>query len=107
MKIYLKFLYVDFHGPLPNKKGNLCIAGHNYKNSLMFSKLDNLDINDKIFIYDLNKNKCEYIVYNKYIIKEDDMDCIKNNGNIEITLVTCNINNNKKRVIVKAKMKET
>lgn len=73
----------------------------------MFSKIDQLKENDSIFISDLNKNRIEYIVYNKYITNEDDMACITSTNNIEITLVTCNKNNNKKRVIIKAKMKES
>ena len=48
---------------MPNHNGNLCIAGHNYKNSLMFSKIEELKINDSIYISDLNKNRIEYIIY--------------------------------------------
>ena len=106
MKNCLKFLYVDFHGPLPHHNGNLCIIGHNYKNTMMFSKLDKLNINDEIFISDVNKNKKSYIIYDKYTIKENDLNPIKETNNIELTLITCNNSNNKKRTVIKAKMKE-
>lgn len=92
---------------MPNHNGNLCIAGHNYKNSMMFSKIDELNINDSIYISDLNKNKLEYVVYDKYTTKENDLDCTKETTKIEITLITCNKNNNNKRVVIKAKVKET
>ena len=106
MKTYLKYLFVDFVGPLPNEKGNLCIAGHNYKNSLMFSKLKNLEINDSFFISDTNKRKKEYLIYSKKIVPENDNLSTKNSDSPEVTLITCQNNNNKKRLVIKAKMKE-
>lgn len=72
---------------------------------MMFSKIDTLNINDNIYISDLNKNKLEYIVYDKYTTDEDDLNCTQETNNIEVTLITCNKNNNKKRVVVKAKVK--
>ena len=71
----------------------------------MFSKIDTLNINDSIYISDLNKNKLEYTVYDKYTTDEDDLNCTQETNNIEVTLITCNKNNNKKRVVVKAKVK--
>lgn len=106
MKMHLKYQYVDFLGPLPNRSGNLCIAGHNYKNNMMFSRIDELNINDTFYISDLNKNKLEYVVYSKYIVKENDLSCTNSTTGIEVTLVTCNKNNNNKRIVIKAKVKE-
>lgn len=48
----LKISPCKFYGDTPNKKGNICIAGHNYDNSLFFSKLSSLTENDEIFICD-------------------------------------------------------
>ena len=73
---------------------------------MMFSRIEELNVNDSIYISDLNKNKLEYVVYNKYTTKENDLSCTKETNNIEITLITCNKNNSNKRVIVKAKVKE-
>ena len=73
---------------------------------MMFSRLDELDIGDSVYISDLNKNKLEYVIYNKYNTNENDLSCINETNNIEITLITCNKNNNNKRTVVKAKMKE-
>ena len=72
---------------------------------MMFSKIDTLNINDSIYISDLNKNKLEYTVYDKYTTDEDDLNCTQETNDIEVTLITCNKNNNKKRVVVKAKVK--
>lgn len=48
----LKFSTCRFYGPMPNKIGNLCIAGHNYKNNTFFSNLSKLENNDIIKIQD-------------------------------------------------------
>jgi len=101
----LKISVCRFSGPFPNRIGNLCIAGHNYNNTLMFSKLNLLDIGDSIFITDLNNSRLEYIVYKKLKVDENNLDCIKNTNNVEVTLITCNDNNNSQRIVIKAKMK--
>ena len=105
-KSLLKISVCRFWGPLPNRNGNLCIAGHNYKNSLMFSKLDKLDINDSIYITDLNNVKLEYIVYKKFKVQQNNSDCTANTQDVQITLITCNNYNNKERIVIKAKVKE-
>lgn len=102
----LKISVCKFSGPLPNRIGNLCIAGHNYKNSLMFSKLNNLNINDSIFITDLNNVRLEYSIFEKYIVKENNLNCTNTTDNIELTLITCNNYNNKERIVIKAKVKD-
>lgn len=102
----LKISVCRFSGPLPNRNGNLCIAGHNYKNSMMFSKLYKLNINDSIFVTDLNNVRLEYIIYEKFKVKENNLDCTKDTSDTQITLITCNDTNNKERIVVKAKVKE-
>lgn len=105
-KELLKISVCRFSGPLPNRLGNLCIAGHNYKNNSMFSKLNFLNIGDSIFITDINNTKLEYIIYNKEKVKEDNINCIKNTNPIEVTLITCNDINNRERIVLKAKVRE-
>lgn len=102
----LKISVCRFSGPFPNRNGNLCIAGHNYKNSMMFSQLYKLNINDSIFITDLNNVRLEYIIYEKFKVKENNLDCTKDTSDIQVTLITCNDTNNKERIVVKAKVKE-
>ncbi len=101
----LKISVCRFSGPMPNKIGNLCIAGHNYKSSSMFSKLHKLNIGDSIFITDLNNVRLEYVVYDKFKVRQNNLECTKSSNNVEVTLITCNDNNNKERVVIKAKMK--
>ena len=93
-----------FAGPMPNEIGNLCIAGHNYVDYKFFSRLNELKINDKITIYDLQGNCIEYKIYDKYETKPDDISCtFQNTNNTRIvTLITCN-NVNGKRLVIHAK----
>ena len=102
----LKISVCRFAGPFPNRVGNLCMAGHNYKNNMMFSRIDELNKNDSIFISDLNNNRLEYIIYDKFSTREDNLSCTEQTSNVEITLITCNSNNNNLRIVIKAKMKE-
>lgn len=101
----LKIAPCRFHGPNPNEVGNLCIAGHNYKNSKFFSKVPNLQLGDKIEITDLSGRMLTYTVYDKFIVNADELECTSQltNGNKEITLITCT-NDNKQRHIIKARV---
>lgn len=101
----LKISVCRFSGPLPNRVGNMCIAGHNYNNTLMFSKLNKLNIGDSIYISDLNNTKLEYVIYNKFRVKQNNLNCTENSNEVEITLITCNEGNNSERIVVKAKVK--
>lgn len=49
----LKIAPCKFYGKNPNNNGNICIAGHNYDNSLFFSKISTLLKDDEIFIFDV------------------------------------------------------
>ena len=101
----LKIAPCKFCGPNPNEVGNLCIVAHNYNNYKFFSKIDTLKKNDEIYIYDLHGNKNIYYVYDKFEVNYDDLECTNQNtnGNTELTLATCNNNNDTKRIIIKAK----
>ena len=89
------------------KFGNLCIAGHNYKNGTFFSNLSKLEIGDIIKIYDNYQICLEYEIYNIYKVKHDDMSCINQdtNGLRIITLITCDNIDDNFRIIVVAKEK--
>lgn len=73
----------------------------------MFSNLEQLEIGSSIFISDVSKNKIEYIVYDKYSTREDDLSCTASSNQVVLTLITCNKNDNSKRIVIKAKMKES
>jgi len=101
----LKIAPCKFYGGILGEKGNICIAGHNYNDSKFFGRIDELEIKDKIKLIDLEEKEYEYIVYDKFETDEEDLSILKSNKNYELTLLTCN-NSNKKRIIVKAFMKE-
>ena len=101
----LKVSPCKFYGPEPNEIGNLCIAGHNYKNNQFFSKVpEQIVVGDIIEITDLSGKTIKYSVYDKYIVVPEDTACTTQNtdGKKIVTLITCT-NDNKKRVIVHAK----
>lgn len=100
----LKIAPCKFHGANPNEVGNLCIAGHNYRNSKFFSKVPKLQNGDIIEITDLGGNTVKYSVYDKFIVNPDQLECTSQltGGRREITLITCT-DDNKQRYIIKAR----
>ena len=100
----LKISPCKFFGESLNKNGNICIAGHNYDNSMFFSKLSILNKDDELFIFDNNGTKYIYKVTNIYEVSDSDLSPIFNyeNGEKILTLVTCN-NINSNRIILRAK----
>ena len=103
----LKISPCKFYGDMPDVNGNICIAGHNYDNSLFFSKIATLSQNDEISIFDYNGTQYSYLVYAIYEVTESDLSPVFNYNPNEktLTLVTCN-NFNSNRIIVKAKQKK-
>ena len=102
----LKVSPCKFYGTTLNDNTNICIAGHNYNNDLFFSKINLLELNDEIYIYDNTGLKYTYLVEKNYEVKEDDLSPISNCNHNEktLTLITCN-NLNNIRFIIKAKQK--
>lgn len=103
-KELLEISLCRFAGPMPNETGNLCIAGHNYVDYKLFSRLHELEKGDKILIYDLNGKMVEYSIFKKYEVKGNDISCTDQNtdGKTIVTLLTCN-NVSGKRLVVVAK----
>lgn len=101
----LKISICRFSGPLPNRIGNMCLAGHNYRNTSMFSKLNQLEKGDSIYITDLNHVRLEYKIYDKFKVDENNLECTINTPDVQVTLITCREINNKERIVLKAKMK--
>ncbi len=100
----LKNSPTKFWGPNPNKIGNFCIVGHNYKNSKFFSNVPKLVEGDIIEITDYTGKTIKYSIYTKYQVVPEDLSCTSQltNGKREITLITCT-DDSKERVIVKAR----
>lgn len=103
----LKISPCKFYGGSLKENGNICIAGHNYNNSMFFSNLISLVNDDIIYIYDNFGKKYTYYVIDFYEVAENDLSPIfdyKKNSK-QLTLITCN-NLNSKRFIVKSIQKE-
>ena len=98
----LKISVCKFWGANPNEVGNLCIVGHNYKNSKFFSKVPTMVIGDIVEITDLSGRTKQYKAYDIYTVDPADTRCTSQitNGRKEVTLITCT-NDTKQRVIVK------
>lgn len=88
---YLKIAPTKLAGPDINELGNVCIVGHNYKNQQFFSRLSELENNDKIDLLDNKGKRVSYFVYDKYEVPETDLSCTNQNtnGEMEATLITC------------------
>ena len=98
----LKVSVCKFWGANPNEVGNLCIVGHNYKNSKFFSKVLTLTIGDIVEITDLSGKTLKYEAYDIYTVDPSDTRCTSQltQGKKEVTLITCT-NDTKQRVVVK------
>ena len=99
----LKTSPCKYWGPDPNEIGNFCIVAHNYRNAKFFSKVPELENGDIVEITDLNNRTIQYVVYDKYVVREDDRSCSsqKTDGRKEVTLITCT-DDSENRVVVKA-----
>lgn len=101
---YLKIAPTKLAGPDVNEPGNVSIVGHNYKNTEFFSRLSELENNDKISLLDNKGKRVNYFVYDKYEVSETDLSCTdqNTNGQREVTLITCT-NKKNKRLVVKCR----
>lgn len=95
---------VMLYGPGLNKEGNTVIVGHNYRNGGFFGNNKKLENGDKIYITDVQGNKVEYTIYNKYITSDSDFSYATRpiDEKREISLSTCT-NDSSKRLVIWAK----
>lgn len=84
-----------------NESGNVVIAGHNYRNNLVFSKNKNLKEGDKIYITDESGRKLTYYVYKNFETSPEDTSFYERDtgGVPEITLTTCTQDSSKRTII--------
>lgn len=88
-----------------NLSGNTYIVGHNFNNGTLFSNNKNLSIGDKIVLTGLYKNRLEYTIYNMFNTTPDDTSYLTkyvDDGNIELTIQTCNNDKADTRLIIQA-----
>lgn len=78
-------------GPGLNQVGNTIIVGHNYRNGTFFSRNEELENGDEIYITDTSGTRIEYTIYNIYTTSSEDSDYITRDtaGKREISLSTC------------------
>lgn len=87
----LKLSVTKFYGPNINEEGNLCISGHNYKDT--FGYLGKMEKDDTFYIIDkVNFEKVTYKIYDKFTVNSTELDCLdqETEGKREVTLITCN-----------------
>jgi sortase A len=104
----LKYAVGHFTGtPLPEGKGNFCIAGHrSYTYGEFFNRLDELEVGDEIIIQ-TNVSQYKYCVYEKKVVEPNEISVLDNTNSSIITLVTCTpIRVATHRLIVKGKLQE-
>ena len=99
----LKYSPIEFWGHGPNKVGNFCVAGHNYRNTKFFSKVPTLQNGDIIEIT-ADRKTVQYEVYDNFVVDPNDNSCTSQltNGERIVTLITCT-NDSQERVIVQAR----
>lgn len=92
-----------FYGIGINKLGNFCIAGHNYNNTTMFADLKKLEINDEFELRDIYGQSIKYKIYKIDKVYANELECLEyeNEGEREVTLITCTTAAIK-RLIIKA-----
>ena len=105
----LKISLTKYWGGNPNEVGNLCILGHNFKDSKFFGNLLNIEKNAIIKVTDIDGNTLDYKVYETSIVEPEDTSCTSQltDGHTEVTLITCYYENGNsyatKRFVVKAR----
>lgn len=78
------------------KNDNLIIMGHNY--AVHFGKLSTLNIGDQIIFKDIYGRETYFIYSEKLKVDSKEVDTIQN-GNWDLTIFTCNSNNNNQRFV--------
>lgn len=78
---------------------NMIIAGHNYKTHMKY--IDTLEVGDKIFFTDTDKNMFEYEVVGTEIINGTDVEGMISGDNWDLSLFTCTYDG-RKRITVRA-----
>lgn len=82
---------VDKNSNYPNEKGNFILYAHSGNSYVSyFRKLNQVDINDEVYVY-YNGVKYHYVIENKYDIEKTGKAKVINlKDNRYITLITCN-----------------
>lgn len=93
-----------------NQVGNSVLAGHNYRNSLFFSRNKSLVVGNLIYIKDVTGVEVRYAVTNKFTTNSTDTSFYQRDtgDKAEITLSTCTDRGSKtgERLIITARQEQ-
>lgn len=99
---------IKTYGVELNEPGGFIISGHNFRGrSLFMYNIYRLTDGDKIYISDVNGRQLEYTVYD--VIRNanpSDASLYKTYDGYNVTLMTCEDDGGKTRIVVKAKALE-
>lgn len=96
---------VDKNSNYPNEKGNFILYAHSGNSYVSyFRKLNQVDINDEVYVY-YNGVKYHYVIENKYDIEKTGKAKVINlKDNRYITLITCNQDRKGYQIVVEGKL---
>ena len=96
---------VDKNSNYPNEKGNFILYAHSGNSYISyFRKLNQVDINDEVYVY-YNGVKYHYVIENKYDIEKTGKAKVINlKDNKYITLITCNQDRKGYQIVVEGKL---
>ena len=96
---------IDKNGNMPDENGNFILYAHSGNSGVgFFRNLDQLNLNDEIFVY-YNGTKYIYNVINKYeILKTGTAKVINSKNDKYITLITCNKRRKGYQIVIEGKI---
>lgn len=96
---------VDNSSQYPNENGNFILYSHSGNSNIaFFNRLNNLELNDDIYVY-YNGIKYHYSVRNKYDIeKTGKAKVISRKDDKYITLITCDQNKKGFQIVIEGKL---
>ena len=96
---------VDNSSQYPNENGNFILYSHSGNSNIaFFNRLNNLELNDDIYVY-YNGIKYHYSVRNKYDIeKTGKAKVINRKDDKYITLITCDQNKKGFQIVIEGKL---
>lgn len=96
---------VDKNSNYPSESGNFILYAHSGNSYISyFRKLNNVNINDSVYIY-FNGVKYHYVIYDKYDIeKTGKAKVITSRSDNYITLITCNQDKKGYQIVVLGKL---
>jgi sortase A len=78
---------------VPAKRGNTVIFGHRFDKippeTETFYNLDKVEVGDKIYINQKNKDTISYTVVNTKVVEKNNSEVLEQTGDYRLTLITC------------------